>query len=192
MASLFSGLILGVLLKRAGLVQIIGICILLLSMMLAGQLMPLSVLGQSQVAKIVSLFSPLSYPMSLVNNVLCLPDKEIVENVWNILKKYPELRVIMKVQIDEFVKLYSGIGDASNIFSLDPFYLISITISPLPEKIFIDAGMAVPDPLPCVLTATQKITIYEGWHKVLNLVMPWVISITFGVISMKIFKWTSR
>ncbi len=185
-AALFSGLLLGVLLKRAGLVQVIGICILLLSMMLAGQLMPLTVLGQSETAKIVSLFSPLTYPMALINTVLALPDTEIVNNIF---KELPpgvnipsDITSIIAKSTDEFKRLYGLIPGASNIFSLDPFFVINITISPI----------EVVNKQVSVLTGVQQINIYESWHKVLNLLMPWIIAITFGVISMKLFKWTSR
>ncbi len=65
--SLAIGYALGVFIKKTTLPQLFGFIILLISATLAGQFVPLKVIASSQAARIVASFSPLTYPLSLIN-----------------------------------------------------------------------------------------------------------------------------
>lgn len=152
--SLALGLFLGVICKKTSIVQTIGIGIMFLSLALSGQLIPMSVIASSAPIKYISLFSPLSYPLGLLNNVLFAAD-------------FKQLDSLPPEMMNQLNLLNKG----SSIFNTSNFYIFSF------DK---DA-----------LKVDSKI-VYYGWQKVLNLVLPWVLTFILMFYSIKKFNWTSR
>ncbi|MGL5522031.1 MAG: hypothetical protein ACRDAW_02020 [Metamycoplasmataceae bacterium] len=64
------GILLGVLLNNSLSVQLTGFAILFASLLFSGQFIPIQVIGSVSALKYVSLFSPLSYSLGLINNTL--------------------------------------------------------------------------------------------------------------------------
>lgn len=158
-SSLSVGLLCGVLIKKTNQVQVIGFLILFISIILAGQFMPLSVIGSVKAIKYISLFSPISYSMALMNNVLAGDSNEILSQINKIVDS----------------NIIQNCIDGKNIFNIhNPFILI--------EYYFEDGQLIV----------EKTSEIYLEWQKILNLIMPYVICISFITISIKKFNWTSR
>lgn len=160
-SSLSVGLLLGVLIKKTNQVQIIGFLLLFISIILAGQFMPLSVIGKVDAIKYISLFSPISYSMGLMNNVLSGDSNELLTLIG--------IANIDKIQIiNECIK-------GNSIFNINaPFCLV--------DYYFDDSKI--------VFEGFSK--IYLEWQKIINLLMPYIICISFIAISVKKFNWTSR
>lgn len=137
------GVMIGVLIRRASTIQFLGYGLVMISIMLAGQLMPLQVLGTVDAIRYITLFSPFNYPLALLNNVL------------------------VKSIVDDPI-LMNEINSGYNIFNLAPFLM-----KPFAEDI-------------------NPVVIYSGWQKVLNLLAPYILTISFAIISVKEFRWSSR
>lgn len=168
LSSLSVGLLMGVIIKRSNLVQISGVIILLVSSSFSGQLIPITVLGSSKAMRFIPLFSPLSYSLSLLNNVL------IKSNTQDLLK-LPTLPSIQPSYIKELISAaeYTSIFDLKHDF-------ISLKIR-----------IGIENKVPTIFEASS-IIIYTTWQKALNLIMPFVIcSLMFGLSIWK-FNWTSR
>lgn len=165
-SSLSVGLLLGVLIKKANQAQIFGFLILFISIILAGQLMPLSVLGSVDAIKYISLFSPISYSMSLMNNVLVGDSNEIIG-------------LIATANNGSFASVVESCIKGQSIFDVqNPFIIFDYDFSNINgEQEFYVNGYT---------------KIYLEWQKILNLIMPYVICISFITISVKKFNWTSR
>ncbi len=166
--SLAVGLLCGVLIKKNHYVQMIGFSILLLSVTLAGQFIPITVIGTSEAIKYISLFSPISYSLNLLNNSL-INDADyssILGQSSNPID--PELAK----QLAEFMKTHNT---GNNIFDLHHDFQIFNFITKKdakPQDFFI--------------------TIYQSWQKVLNLIMSYIFAAIFFGIGIKKFNWTSR
>ena len=59
--------------KKSATVQLTGLSFMLLTLILAGHFIPISVIGGIDAIKYMSLFSPINYSTSLLNNVLIMP-----------------------------------------------------------------------------------------------------------------------
>ncbi|MGL4184086.1 MAG: hypothetical protein ACRCRP_03105 [Metamycoplasmataceae bacterium] len=64
------GILIGVLLNNSLSVQLTGFAILFASLLFSGQFIPIQVIGSVSALRYVSLFSPLSYSLGLLNNTL--------------------------------------------------------------------------------------------------------------------------
>ncbi|MGL5357973.1 MAG: ABC transporter permease [Metamycoplasmataceae bacterium] len=64
------GILIGVLLNNSLAVQLTGFAILFASLLFSGQFIPIQVIGSVSALRFVSLFSPLSYSLGLLNNTL--------------------------------------------------------------------------------------------------------------------------
>lgn len=104
--SLTIGLFLGVICKKTSIVQTIGIGLMFLTLALSGQLIPMSVVASTNAIKYISLFSPLSYPLALLNNIFIVVDIDSYKLPEEILN-----------QIEPLLK-------GSSIFNIDNFYII--------------------------------------------------------------------
>ena len=133
-SAISTGILLASVSKKSATVQLVGLSILLLTITLAGYFVPISVIGGIDAIKYMSLFSPINYSTSLLNNTLILP-------------------------ID---------GISQSIFVFKDFSILS----------------ANPTDGPIVIIA--------AWQKVLNLIMPIIISISFNFIAYRKFSWSSR
>lgn len=162
-SSLSVGLLLGVLIKKVNQVQIFGFLILFISITFAGQLMPLKVLGTVEALKYISLFSPMTYSMSLMNNVLAGDSNQI-------------LKTISQIDGGNWTPIVNECIKGQNIFNINnAFGLFNY------EYIDTDG-----------IWVTGYSKVYLEWQKILNLIMPYLIFISFIGISVKKFNWTSR
>ncbi len=162
--SLASGLLLGVLIKKNSMVQIIGFVVMMFSVVFAGQFIPITVIAKTASLRYISLFSPISYALAQLNNI-CLPDyKDLIINYPNVS---PELED--KISIIKNYN-YNGLFDLSS-----DFLNFDYSMNKQHEIIKIEI-----------------INIYYIWQNALNLIMPWVFSIMFFIIGIKKFNWSSR
>lgn len=157
--SLSFGVLLGVLFKKPTMVQIVGVCILLLSMTLAGQIIPISVVAGNEAIRYVSIFSPLTYPLNLLNNIV-YDNSSIVK----IIPQYSQL-----------------VNQSKSIFTLKDFIILNIQSTSGTEALTIEPPIKI----------VESVLFYK-WQKILNLVMPYIITIGFSFASVKFFSWTSR
>ncbi|MGL4952037.1 MAG: ABC transporter permease [Mycoplasma sp.] len=99
MVAISFGILIGVLFNSSLSVQLIGFGIFFVSLLLSGQFIPIQVIGSVDAIKYISLLSPLSYSLGLINNSLVEIDSTFLS---------PEI-------IDSFNK-GSNIFDFSNTF----------------------------------------------------------------------------
>lgn len=167
--SLAVGLFMGITIKKTNLVQILGAIGLLISCAFAGQLIPLSVLATSDAMRYIQLFSPLTYGLSMMNNVLITPNIDQLTMI-------PPASNISPEEVNRVIQMCSY----TSIFDLKhPFIWPKIRIG-------VDQNG-----LPMIFEITP-LTFYTVWQKALNLVMPYVVTGTFVGVSVWKFNWTSR
>ncbi len=73
LTSIATGILLASVSKKSATVQLTGLSFMLLTLILAGHFIPISVIGGIDAIKYMSLFSPINYSTSLLNNVLIMP-----------------------------------------------------------------------------------------------------------------------
>ena len=78
------GLLLGVLINKIILIQIIAFLLIIISITFSGQFIPVNVLARSLAIKIFTLFSPTSYSLNMMNMVLENDNKQLIDLCWNI------------------------------------------------------------------------------------------------------------
>ncbi len=174
-SSLSLGLLFGVIIKKTTYVQILGFIVMIISVSLSGQFMPLTVLASSDAIRYISLFSPLSYSLNLLNNVLVSTNQDIYlaainANLFN--------QDTVNANVIEMLKThkYNGLFDLKNSFVIfDASWIPSET-----------------NPKIKIIGSLSAIKIYDVWQNALDLIMPFFISISFVIISIKKFNWTSR
>ena len=71
--SIATGILLASVSKKSSTVQLTGLSFMLLTLVLAGHFIPISVIGGIDAIKYMSLLSPINYSTSLLNNVLITP-----------------------------------------------------------------------------------------------------------------------
>lgn len=150
--SISLGIIIGSLSKNTTAIPMLGIAILLLTLVISGILSPTDVAGV-WVLRYINLFSPLNYPLILVNEAF-------------------------------FVLTPSE----KNIFSfIQPFYIY-------------DGVKNFPEPknfwqfLNNYFSAKEIATIlwFTKWQRLLAIFFPFLIFISFNLISIRFFSWSSR
>lgn len=72
--SISVGILIASLSKKSSVAQMIGIGIMFITLILGGQFIPISVIGKIEAIKYLSLFSPINYASSLLNNCLINPE----------------------------------------------------------------------------------------------------------------------
>ena len=191
-STLSFGLLLGVLINKNNLVQSIGFCFVIVSITFSGQFVPISVLYRSQAMQYISLISPTSYSLNLMNVVLLPSNSESIlklfEQEVNGVKlvqiiqdsNYDTTELREKLQDLENYK-FNGIFDIKNDFKIFTLSVVesNIEIKPTNQKILI-------------ATKLTESTIYRPWQNILDLIMPYVLTIVFLFVAIKKFKWTSR
>lgn len=159
------GLLLGIIIKKNNYVQVVGFVVMMISVVFSGQFIPITVLARTDAIRYISLFSPITYPLSLLNNITIPTQKEIILTLPHI----PELNQQIE-QIKNYT--YNGLFDIHNEFIVFDFLLNN-------EKVH-------------QIIKIKESIIYYQWQNIMNLVMPWVITIVCAVIGLKKFNWTSR
>ncbi|MGL4948599.1 MAG: ABC transporter permease [Mycoplasma sp.] len=149
-SSIAFGVLLGVVFNNSLSVQICGFGIFFASLLFSGQFVPIQVIGSVAAVQYISLFSPLSYSLGLLNTSLF----------------QIETNGISPEQLDSFIQ-------GTNIFNIE-------------AKFFIFSFPTATDPIP------KELIIYDSWHKVLNLIMPFVICGGMNWLSWSKFKWSNR
>lgn len=104
--SLSTGLLLGVLIKKISLVLLVGFIVMMISVIFSGQFIPLQVLARSDAIGYISLFSPISYALNYMNNVVVSSNVDMI--------KYWELAGYTPIGV--FPPTYNGIFDFKNSF----------------------------------------------------------------------------
>lgn len=104
--TLSTGLLLGVLIKKISLVVFIGFIVMMVSIVFSGQFMPLVVLARSDAIRYISLFSPISYALNYMNNVVVASKADMI----------PSWLASGYVPISEFPSTYNGIFDFKSPF----------------------------------------------------------------------------
>lgn len=173
--SLTFGLFMGVMIKKNNMVQIIGIIVLLISCAFSGQLIPLQVLATSDAMRYIPLFSPLSYGLSMMNNVLVKNNE--VEAI--------KLAIINPAFAPDFsleeLKKYVAMANGNSIFDMNhSFVYLKVRFTGTIENNDLKIVQITP------------ITFYEIWQKGLNIAMPIAITIALLTTSILKFNWTSR
>ena len=82
-SAISTGILLASVSKKSSTVQLVGLSILLLTITLAGYFVPISVIGGIDAIKYMSLFSPINYSTSLLNNALILPIDSISQSIFD-------------------------------------------------------------------------------------------------------------
>ncbi len=199
--ALITGLFIGVVFNSAALAQLIGFMLFMYTMIITVQFTDLTFLGQSPSAKIFSLFSPLSYPIGLLSNATVPKMKEsditntIIASLTNLGVGKDEATALIKrwvdfssdgstypnkAMLDDAISL-QNIG--TNIFNLkNPLVFVTYNVD-----LQNTGRVGQFKPITIITPA-----IYDVWYKILNIVMPLISFIAFGIASSIKFKWSSR
>jgi ABC-type multidrug transport system permease subunit len=82
--SIATGILLASVSKKSSTVQLIGLSILFLTITLGGYFVPIAVIGGVDAIKYISLFSPINFATSLLNNTLIKPIDGISQSIFDI------------------------------------------------------------------------------------------------------------
>ena len=165
--SLAIGGLLGILINRINLVQVVGFCLVMISTTFSGQFIPISVLYSSQAIHYVSLISPISYSLNLLNVVLLPKTRDEILTLYLTIGVVPgsdlDSKIIQIINYD-----FNGIFDFKHTFKMMN-------------------GSEIRH-----ISDFEITSIYASWQNVLNIFMPFVVTGASLVWSTKKFKWTSR
>lgn len=96
------------------------------------------------------------------------------------------IEVISKVDVLKYVSLISPLNYCTNILNigcLEPYAGFTNSAFDL-SKGFAIYGFAN--------TGSQEIYLYDAWQKILFIVMPYILIVSFEFFAIKFFKWTGR
>lgn len=190
------GLLIGVLVNRINLVQAIAFGIIIVSISLSGQFIPIHVLARSEALRYITLASPSSYGLNLLNVVLTNNNSAEIKGLYELSKHYPLIEFDAK-SLDVYRKEIESY-EFSGIFDLiHPYKLFSFKLTALDPEIpssFIKLPTFPPEfnGKNIYISGIKSVTAYYQWQSGLNIVMPYVTTITFLAIAIKKFKWISR
>ena len=199
------GLLLGVLINKIILIQIIAFLLIIISITFSGQFIPVNVLARSLAIKIFTLFSPTSYSLNMMNMVLENDNKQLIDLCWNIFdSKVPipglapnSVQFINGTDVfyQENIENYhfSGIFDLNHTYKMFSIkYYSAKDNASLLLNSRMDISMLPVDELPIVITELKSTDVYSPWQLILNIIMPYVLTFTFFIVAIKKFNWTSR
>ena len=83
-SAISTGILLASVSKKSSTVQLIGLSILFLTITLGGYFVPIAVIGGVDAIKYISLFSPINFATSLLNNTLIKPIDGISQSIFDI------------------------------------------------------------------------------------------------------------
>ncbi len=196
------GLLIGVLINKIILIQILAFALIIVSITFSGQFIPVNILARSMAIKIVTLFSPASYSLNMMNMVLDNNNKETLDLLWEISTTFPGDPASNPIQFDngtiafyeENVKNYnfSGIFDLTNTYKMFSFSYYSV-VSETPPNLIAKVDISqFENELPIVITKIKSTDVYSSWQLILNIIMPYVLTTVFFAVAIKKFNWTSR
>ncbi|MEG2802155.1 MAG: ABC transporter permease [Malacoplasma sp.] len=186
--SISFGIILSSISKSSSWVQLVGLAIILFSLMLSGQFIPIHVIANIMPIKIITLFSPLDYALGLMNNVIMAGQiKAFITTADQIVAHIDALPPGAPLPIpQDILDKLRHIRDllpagGYNIFDLtQPFVLPNFSLL---------KGLG---PESSLVGRTLYYPIYEIWQKSLNIVFPYVFLIGSTYLSVNRFSWSSR
>lgn len=199
------GLLIGVLINKIILIQIIAFLLIIISITFSGQFIPVNVLARSLAIKIFTLFSPTSYSLNMMNMVLENDNKQLIDLCWNISHSsvpIPGLApnsvqfingtdVFYQENIENYH--FSGIFDLNHTYKMFSIkYYSAKDNASLLLNSRMDISMLPVDELPIVITELKSTDVYSPWQLILNIIMPYVLTFTFFIVAIKKFNWTSR
>lgn len=193
------GLLIGVLVNRINLVQAIAFGIIIVSITLSGQFIPIQVLARSEALRYITLVSPSSYGLNLLNVVLTDDNKSTLDSLYNLMND-PRLPANY-IQFDkESVEIYkkeilnyqfSGIFDLGHPYKLFSFKIAEWNNNETLSPSLISNLSEIPEK-PVLISGIKSTIVYHPWQLGFNIVMPYITTLAFMIISIKKFKWTSR
>lgn len=199
------GLLLGVLINKIILIQILAFLLIIISITFSGQFIPVNVLARSLAIKIFTLFSPTSYSLNMMNMVLENDNKQLIDLCWNIFKSSDQIPGLAPNSVQfingteafyqENIKDYhfSGIFDLNHTYKMFSIkYYSAKDNASLLLNSRMDISMLPVDELPIVITELKSTDVYSPWQLILNIIMPYVLTFTFFIVAIKKFNWTSR
>lgn len=199
------GLLLGVLINKIILIQIIAFLLIIISITFSGQFIPVNVLARSLAIKIFTLFSPTSYSLNMMNMVLENDNKQLIDLCWNIFKSSDQIPGLAPNSVQfingtdvfyqENIENYhfSGIFDLNHTYKMFSIkYYSAKDNASLLLNSRMDISMLPVDELPIVITELKSTDVYSPWQLILNIIMPYVLTFTFFIVAIKKFNWTSR
>lgn len=165
------GFLLGSIFKVDASIQIIGFAIIFISLIFAGQFIPIQVIYASEPIKYISLILPLNYPMALMNISLVQPPILYASD-------FPNIE--MMNFINESIQ---GTDFGASVFQLSQDFMIV----DLPNTL-----QSLPDTGPLEGFKMIKLTIYYSWMKILFISLPPLFWGGASYIIIKKFSWLSR
>ena len=199
------GLLLGVLINKIILIQIIAFLLIIISITFSGQFIPVNVLARSLAIKIFTLFSPTSYSLNMMNMVLENDNKQLIDLCWNISHSsvpIPGLApnsvqfingtdVFYQENIEKYH--FSGIFDLNHTYKMFSIKYYSAKDN---ASLLLNSKMEISklpvDELQIVIKDLNSTDVYSPWQLILNIIMPYVLTFTFFIVAIKKFNWTSR
>lgn len=177
--SISLGIILSSISKSSTWVQLIGLAVILFSLMLSGQFIPIYVIADILPVKIISLFSPLDYSLGLMNNVILGGQVDTFLKQVNEIINAPTTDINLIEKLENLKKFFPVGG--YNIFNFyDPFLI--------PNSAFLKDLISD--------TPTGKLNpsypIYDTWEKITNIICPYLFVIGSTYLSVNRFSWSSR
>ena len=149
--------------------QIINIGIVLISLALSGQFLPIYLVGRIDAIKYINLFSPLGYSQAAIN-VGTMPAFNGLDNNGLLINSS------------------NGIFDWTSPFYYE--YTMKVPNTNLPEQIQSFANLLSEPEI--MIEQKIPIRIYDVWQKVLDVFMPFILSGLFVFLSSYFFKWSNR
>lgn len=205
------GLLIGVLVNRINLIQAIAFGIIIISITFSGQFIPINVLAKSEALRYITLLSPSSYGLNLLNVVLTDTNKGLLDSLYELSQigsspsPFPSPAITFNDEslrfYRDFVQSYkfSGIFDLNSSYKIFSLKVTDITQSLRPELAFSNSFIlyelppGLNDPSKSFYVSDLKETlVYLPWQLRFNVAMPYITTIVFMFISIKKFKWTSR
>lgn len=199
------GLLLGVLINKIILIQIIAFLLIIISITFSGQFIPVNVLARSLAIKIFTLFSPTSYSLNMMNMVLENDNKQLIDLCWYIFDSKVPIPGLAPNSVQfingteafylDNIKNYhfSGIFDLNHTYKMFSIkYYSAKDNASLLLNSRMDISMLPVDELPIVITELKSTDVYSPWQLILNIIMPYVLTFTFFIVAIKKFNWTSR
>lgn len=210
------GLLIGVLVNRINLIQAIAFGIIIVSITFSGQFIPINVLARSEALRYITLLSPSSYGLNLLNVVLTDTNKDYLDSLYELYNaglnhppNLPPLPIPTITFSDDSVKSYGefvesykflGIFDLNSSYKIFSFKVTDVTqsrgvleLSFSNPFIFYELPPEINNPDKQFYVSDLKETIvYLPWQLRFNIAMPYITTIVFMFVSIKKFKWTSR
>ncbi|MDK2819930.1 MAG: hypothetical protein KFW07_03775, partial [Mycoplasmataceae bacterium] len=84
LSSIATGVVIASLSKKSSSSQLIGLSVMFLTLILAGQFIPISVIGKIDAIKYMSIFSPINFSTGLLNNSLIKPLEGMSGSIFSI------------------------------------------------------------------------------------------------------------